>query len=378
MQLAGTMDPKFALSRATSMFSTLTILGLCLGCRDIPIASDALAGADRGGARFVASLECTGSPRTGAFQCRETGAMGVGAGARAALLGQNQVKLRSSNVHYSDTTRIFAFDVSLQNLLAEPIGTPDGTTVRGSKVFFDTGPTVTSWVTPGDTGTIVVASANGYANFTRALQPYHLYSQILQPRDSTPRKRWELLMPAGASTFSFTLRVFTAVPSEPQVPLDEPEGFLISTDSLAKLFEISQVVMNHPRMSGPYPNGLILVQFDSAATQEERQSAVNLVNGRFIGGLAPFYYVQVAGDTTGVPLWTAIDRLRALPQVRLALPDVAANVIPLYSRPDDGVNWKKPTGILLPTLPPARPGPKRWTPQWGGGARGEATGRCVV
>ncbi|MFL5381956.1 MAG: S8 family serine peptidase [Longimicrobiaceae bacterium] len=332
------------------MLSVLTVLTLCLGCRDNPLASDALAGTDHGGSRFVATLDCTASLRTGQLQCRETGAFGAADGPRAALLGQNQVKLRSSNVHYSDTTRIFAFDVTLQNLLTEPIGTPDGTTVTGSKVFFDTGPTVTSWVTPGDTGTIVVASANGYGNFTRSHQPYHTYAQILQPQDSTPRKRWELLMPPGANTFNFTLRVFTATPSEPKVPLAEPEGFLISEDSLAKLYALSRAVMSHQRMSGPYPNGLIVVQFDSSATQEERQAAVNVVNGRFIGGLAPFYYVQVAGDTTGVPLWTAIDRLRALPQVKIAIPDVAANVVPLYLRPNDGANWQKTDWQVDPNL----------------------------
>jgi hypothetical protein len=321
------------------MLSLFTALTLCAGCRDNPLVSEAVAAAEYGGAKFVSSVVCTGTPRTRQLDCREIGIPAAGR-LRTSILVQNQVKLRSSNVHYSDTTRIFGFDVTVQNLLSEVIGTPDGTTVSGMKVFYDSGPTVTSWLAPGDTGTIAVANADGYGNFTKAQQPYHFYNQLLQPQDSTPHKRWELLLPPGTNTFSFVLKVFTATPSERKVPATPPEGFLVPIDSVRKLYTDPNLVINHPRLSGPYPRNLIVVLFRSLASQEERQAAVDAVSGQYLGGLRPLYYVQVASDSIGNALWSAIDKLKSLPQVEYAAPDIAWYSVPMYTRPNDGPSWK--------------------------------------
>ncbi|HEX8391418.1 MAG TPA: S8 family serine peptidase, partial [Longimicrobium sp.] len=97
----------------------------------------------------------------------------------------------------------------------------------------------------------------------------------------------------------------------------------------------------HPRMSGPYPRNIVELYFHPSATLEDRQSAVDMVNGRVIGGGGGggFYYVLVP-TTTGDALWAVIDSLSALPHVRLASPDILTQgMIPAYLRPNDGPGW---------------------------------------
>ena len=66
--------------------------------------------------------------------------------------GQNvNVKLTSSNVAYNSGTGRFTFDVTVQNLIPQPLGTTDGTTLApgGVSVFFTSGPTVTDGTDSG-------------------------------------------------------------------------------------------------------------------------------------------------------------------------------------------------------------------------------------
>src|SRR5207253_464198 len=68
-----------------------------------------------------------------------------GISADLVLGGQGAyVALRSSNVSYNGGITTFQADVTVENLTAQPLGTPDGNTVTGVKVFFSSGPTVTS------------------------------------------------------------------------------------------------------------------------------------------------------------------------------------------------------------------------------------------
>ena len=83
------------------------------------------------------------------------------------------VALRSSNVSY-DGTSTFQADVTVENLTAQPLGTPDGIAISGVKVFFYSGPTVT-----GGTGTVTVANADATGMFTGTSQPYFFYDQIV-------------------------------------------------------------------------------------------------------------------------------------------------------------------------------------------------------
>lgn len=282
-----------------------------------PAAAFALATALAGGAPHAnaslsGEIHCTAQVRAPRVQCRPDTA----------------VAIRVSGVRYDERTRELTFYVALQNRLATPAGTWDGQTTAGATVFFAADPTVTAWGPARGTGRIEVANADGRATFTAARQPYHRYPVRLPPGGWTPPKRWALRLPRGTRALAFTVRAFTATPGEPRVPIRAPEGFLISADSLAKLYAPERSVAAHPRMSGPYPATLIAVEFAPGATQDQRQVAVDAVNGRYVGGLAPFYYVQIAGDRSGRALWASIDLLRALPQVKTAVPDVTGNVRP--------------------------------------------------
>jgi hypothetical protein len=76
----------------------------------------------------------------------------------------------------------------------------------------------------------------------------------------------------------------------------------------------------------PYARNLLLVWFHAGATQPERQAAIDAVDGRLIGGTAltpgGIYSVLIKDDGTTGPLWKAIEKLKALPQILNAHPDL--------------------------------------------------------
>jgi hypothetical protein len=330
-----------------SFLISLAMVGCIAGCETPTdsVANDVPSG--RG--QLLGEIHCVAAAQAGTLECNYPAVRE--SAANYALYGLNQLKLQSSNVAYDTTTLIFGFDVTVQNLLAHPTGTPDGTTVTGLKVFYDSGPTATSFIAPYDTGTVSVAKADGSENFTKANQPFHFYNQTLSPQEVTPAKRWELRVPRSVDTFSFTVKVFTRVPSEPAVPPQVPDTFLISDDSLASLHSPARAVLSHSRLRGPYPQSIVLVSFHSSASADERQAAVNVVNGEVIGGYGrTFYVVLIPPDASGNTLWSAISELEDLPQVEYAGPDLLYRVQPYHVKPTDGPGWSGGDWILDDSL----------------------------
>ena len=119
------------------------------------------------------------------------------------------VALRSSNVSYNAGTSIFQAAVTVQNLTALPLGTADGSTVTGVKVFFYSGPDVVS-----GSGTVTVANASGTGTFTGTNQPYFLYNQILTAGQTSSSKTWQWVVPSTVQRFAFQVLVDAAVMSE--------------------------------------------------------------------------------------------------------------------------------------------------------------------
>lgn len=156
----------------------------------------------------VQRFDCTASLQTATLRCRPAGAF-AGEANGVLIGGQGQyVQLTSSNVSYNAGTEIFSFDVTVQNLMNEAIGTPDGVVAdpQGIQVFFASGPTVTS-----GTGVISVANADGVGTFTTANQPYFAYNEILDANEVSGAKTWQLSMPSTVGTFTFTLLIETDV-----------------------------------------------------------------------------------------------------------------------------------------------------------------------
>lgn len=181
-------------------------------------------------------LDCTGNRLGATISCASPRAA-LANGASADIYGgQNlYVKLTSSNVSYDAGTELFSFDVTVQNLLNEAIGTPNGVVqdTAGIKVFFHSGPTVTA-----GTGTVMVANPDGSDTFTGANQPYFKYGQILTKDQVSSARTWQLSMPPTVTNFSFS--VYLSVTIQPLLVINEvlanPGGTI--SDANGEWFEI--------------------------------------------------------------------------------------------------------------------------------------------
>ena len=121
------------------------------------------------------------------------------------------VRLASSGNAYNSGT--FSSNVTVENLIAQPMNSADGTTpdAGGVKVFFNSGPTVT-----GGTGTVSVANATGTGTFTGSNQEYFQYSSgaVLASGATTAAKSWQFTVPTTVTTFTFEVFVTTRLPDE--------------------------------------------------------------------------------------------------------------------------------------------------------------------
>ncbi|MBB4637289.1 lamin tail domain-containing protein [Longimicrobium terrae] len=228
------------------------------------------------------AFDCTANIRAAAVNCAP--AAPAGSGSRNILGGQNSLlKLTSSNVSYNPGTQIFQFDVTVQNLLNEAMGTPDGTVPDpdGIRVFFHAGPAVTS-----GTGTATVANADGVADITGTQQPYFRYNQILPRNAVSSAKTWQLSVPPSAGTVAFKMYIETDVQYLLVINevLANPVG-LVSTEQPAEYFEVYNAGTLSVNMKG-------LVIADSAASGRRPYHLV--ANSLKV---APGAYVTLGGST---------------------------------------------------------------------------------
>ncbi|HYH79546.1 MAG TPA: invasin domain 3-containing protein [Longimicrobium sp.] len=162
------------------------------------------------GPEGLIKLQCVAQVRARTVECVTPGAQQAG-GARADMIVGNQnvyVKVTSSNIVVAGNQ--FSFDVTLQNLLAQRMGTTDGTTpsADGIRIFFHDGPNTTS----GD-GEVTVTSGS-VGMFTASNQEYHQYSGatlgpdgILSQNEVSAPVNWVLQLDPGVVTFGFQLYV---------------------------------------------------------------------------------------------------------------------------------------------------------------------------
>ncbi len=170
-------------------------------------------------ARLEATLECRASKQPLEVVCAEPA--GLSGDARALVVGATpHTRLVSSNVLYTAATGEYAFDVTVTNLIPQPLGTTSGTvpSPAGVRVFFEKGPVVAA-----GSGTVSVANADGRAVFFAAgdTLPYFQYSGgllgsdgILATAETSGAKRWILNMPPTVEYFTFTVNVWADVPHE--------------------------------------------------------------------------------------------------------------------------------------------------------------------
>lgn len=132
------------------------------------------------------------------------------------------VLLSSTNVVYDGEDEEFSFDVAIQNLIPQPLGTEDGETPHedGVRAVFISAPEVLT-----GTGTITIANATGTGTFTASNQSYFEYSGaalgpdgILSTNETSDDLTWILNVPQTVEEFEFLVYIAAAVPN--------PDGYV--------------------------------------------------------------------------------------------------------------------------------------------------------
>jgi hypothetical protein len=143
-------------------------------------------------------VECTITVRTAEVSCQSSIPSPAGGPSFIVMGGQDRyVKLASSGASYDAGAQTFDLPVTVQNLLSTAIGTKDGSTATGVRVFFADSPT----------NGVSVANSDGTFFFTTAAQPYFFYNQLLIPYQISASKTWRFDVPSPVLSFTFTVYV---------------------------------------------------------------------------------------------------------------------------------------------------------------------------
>lgn len=194
-----------------SRLGQLVLLALTGACRDVPFAT-------------VPMSPSAPAERTAVRCSVDVAARTLGCGARDGMDGSRgnimlggqgvNVRLASSNVRYANGS--LQAEVTVQNLLDQPMGT-DGTDTVGVRVFFGSGPTVTQ-----GSGAVTVL-ADGTGTFTASGQPFYTYPGLLEPQGISQRRTWTFALDPGVIRFEFTVFVDTRLPGEASILHWRPE-----------------------------------------------------------------------------------------------------------------------------------------------------------
>lgn len=171
------------------------------------------------------TLECSADVATRTLSCT-TPPPATTSGARANVIMGGQdvyVKLASVSSSYDAGTQVFQTNVTVQNLVKQSLGTSDGVTVQGVRVFFASGPTATS-----GSGTIEVINETGEELFLGSSQPYFQYNEILAPYQISSALPWQFSVPNTVGTFRFTVYVSAPMVDESTSLLDRVWSGMVS------------------------------------------------------------------------------------------------------------------------------------------------------
>ncbi len=161
-------------------------------------------------------LECSVEVRTAAMACVPAAAPSGGALLDRIIGGQNvYMRLASVSSSWNGGTNQFHTSVTVQNLLRQSMGTPDGFTVAGFRVYFHSGP-----ITTGGSGMVTVANADGTDLFPGGNQPFYHYGQKLAPYEISAAKQWVFDVDPTVTSFRFGVYVSTPLADEAGPMLD--------------------------------------------------------------------------------------------------------------------------------------------------------------
>lgn len=327
----------------------LAVLSVLVACRDHPTQSIESPG------KIVESLVgCRVEVATGNTQCEPISPQGRSLEQGALdLIEDAQWMVETQAGAYTPADSTYRFNLRVNNDTEATLGTTDGVTATGLKVFLpvrimgyasrqagDTSDPYGMLVPPikNTNNTVQARNPDGVASFTAKDQPYWSYPEILEPGESSGWREWQFTVDPSVSYFYFAVSIFTLAAGEqpmgPRAPLD----WIIPEDSVNKIFTETNLIYEHPRISGPYPRDLVMLFFAPGATEDEKRAAVDYVGGTVVGGNGAHYFVRVTNGAE--PVFTAIDKLKALPHVKQAIPYLVG-IAPTYVRPNNGVGWQR-------------------------------------
>lgn len=178
----------------------LFALSLLAACSDVPATAPAADPRPRPPADAVAAVSCEVQVRSAAVTCAAP-APATG-GASAAIVGGQGVNVRftSTNLRHDTATGLFSMDVTVQNLLPNPMGAADPTEVTGVYAFFHGGPV-------SATGTVAVHRPDGDGMFTGGMQTYYHWPELLPRNGVSQPSRWEFKLSPTVESFQFSVLV---------------------------------------------------------------------------------------------------------------------------------------------------------------------------
>jgi hypothetical protein len=302
------------------MFLAVCSAVAALACRDIERPLDPRGPkpiAEQAGPPVLLSLTCELNGNASTVSCKPV-APSAPAGVSASVIygaTATYAIFFLFNLVKDTVAHTWQFTAYLQNLLKQSIGTLDGTTTTGVKVF------VTDFHAMAGTGTVSVANADGAGTFTAPNQPYFNYNQIIAPSAYSGNKLWKFNVPNTVTAVSMSILLSTDFPAEQSVTTVPP-------DTIAPWVRADSNVGGRSAPTNialPYAKRVLKVFFRGTATLADRQLAVAFVNGTVVGGwraqdgVSGYYVVMVPDDGTGSGVITARSALRKLPQVQYAL-----------------------------------------------------------
>jgi hypothetical protein len=322
------------------------VLSILASCKDLPTDPP-----QSPGKTIQNVVGCRVEVATGITRCEPLSPDGKPLDVALNLIPDAQWMVQTEPGAYTPADSTYRLSLRVTNDTETALGTLDGTQVTGLKVFLpvramgyarqpgNTSDPFGMLIPPiqNTNNTVHARNPDGVASFTAEGQPYWHYPQILQPWESTEWKEWQFTVDPGVAYFYFAVSIFTHVAGEQPVASSAPESWLIPQDSVAQLFADENLIVDHSRMSGPYPRSLVALAFTPSATDDEKQAAVDQVGGTVVGGNGAHYYVRVTNGPE--PVWSAVDQLATLPQVKTALP-LLFGVTPAYQRPNNGAGWQ--------------------------------------
>ncbi|HEX2080198.1 MAG TPA: hypothetical protein VHG08_21025 [Longimicrobium sp.] len=204
---------------ATAGLGTALFLGACTDRGGSPTTDPPPIDGPPGEPVMLQALECRVTVASRQMQC----ATATPPSGPSYLIVGNQnvyVTVTNTNVNHDPGTGQFTTDVTVRNLIPQPLGTTDSTAAlapdpAGVRVFFSTPPAVTA-----GSGTVTVV-ADGQAFFTEANQDYYQYNTVLEQFEVSAPKTWRFDVSPGVEAFFFAVLIAAAVPW--------PDGYVLIT-----------------------------------------------------------------------------------------------------------------------------------------------------